>query len=265
MNDLENSISYSLDGSDNPDIYPFLPYILRDLWELGALPKTIIDILKRNNIPGKFPGLKILDLGCGKGAVSIYLAKEFGAVVHGVDGLADFINEANQKASEWGVDHLCSFETGDIREYTKQKHKYDVVILAAVGYVLGNVEETISALSNCINPNGFIVIDDGYIPDNTVFPNNIYIKESDYFNQLNRSNFEIVDTISIDESEMESMDSEIFEKIKRRVAELILKYPDKRTALEKYLLKQESENNIIENYVKNFSILLKRKQDVIPG
>jgi 2-polyprenyl-3-methyl-5-hydroxy-6-metoxy-1,4-benzoquinol methylase len=64
---LEKSIVESLDGPIT-EIFPYLPYILQDIWEIGADPDTMLQIIDRNI--EKRP-LKILDLGCGKGAISM--------------------------------------------------------------------------------------------------------------------------------------------------------------------------------------------------
>lgn len=60
--------------------------------------------------------LQVLDLGCGKGAVSIKLAKALRCKCHGIDAVPEFIAAAKEKAKEYGVDTLCQFEAGDVRE-----------------------------------------------------------------------------------------------------------------------------------------------------
>ena len=65
MEETKKSILESLDGSD-PELFPYLPYLLQDLWEIGADPLSMLSLI-RENIPNK--KLTILDLGCGKGAV----------------------------------------------------------------------------------------------------------------------------------------------------------------------------------------------------
>ena len=53
----------------HPNLYPYLSYILQDRWEIGSEPQTIIHIIEKHF--KNYADLKILDLGCGKGAVSI--------------------------------------------------------------------------------------------------------------------------------------------------------------------------------------------------
>lgn len=47
--------------------------------------------------------MKILDMGCGKGFVTISLAREFKCPCHGIDAMPVFIYEAEQKAIEYSV------------------------------------------------------------------------------------------------------------------------------------------------------------------
>ena len=90
--------------ADTTDIIPFLPYLLQDLWELGSSGQEMRELL-RPNVPVT-AGFTAPDLGCGKGAVSVTLAKALGIRCKGIDLIGDFIHEAREKAIEHGVDGL---------------------------------------------------------------------------------------------------------------------------------------------------------------
>lgn len=140
---VEEKLAKSL-TAESVELIPYLPYLLQDLWELGASPKDITEMITKHIPVSK--ETKVLDLACGKGAVSVYLAKELGCMVKGIDIIPEFIEFAIQKAQEYGVEELCEFLVGDITEMIKTEKDYDIVILGAVGDVLGNPEETISLL-----------------------------------------------------------------------------------------------------------------------
>ena len=106
MKDLEKSIVASLDGRDKK-LLPYFPYLMQDLWEIGASPEVIAELIKKHGLDKK---KKILDLGCGKGAVSVKLAREFDFSIHGVDAMPEFIVEAYQYAQKYKVEKLCKFE-----------------------------------------------------------------------------------------------------------------------------------------------------------
>jgi len=76
----------------------FLPYLLQDLWALGSYPDQIVEVISSLNL--QKDRTRILDLGCGKGALSISLAKKFGYKVKGIDAFSSFIEFANEKSKE---------------------------------------------------------------------------------------------------------------------------------------------------------------------
>ena len=105
------------------------------MWELGAIPNDIIHLIEQNI--EVTPNTKILDLACGKGAVSINLARAFGCKVKGIDLIPEFIDYAVTKALAYGLQDRCEFIVGDINESVLNENGYDIVILASVGDVLG--------------------------------------------------------------------------------------------------------------------------------
>ena len=69
---MKSEFNKSLDIQDE-EIAEFIPYILQDLWSLGGNPDVVVKIVKRNIT--LTPDSRIIDLGCGKGATLIELAK----------------------------------------------------------------------------------------------------------------------------------------------------------------------------------------------
>lgn len=82
----------------------------------------------------------LLDLCCGNGRISIYMAKKgFNAV--GVDISRAFLEDAERKAREHGVSNLVTFLEGDIRKLeevvrTRYSRPFDVLVSAwaSVGF-----------------------------------------------------------------------------------------------------------------------------------
>ena len=144
MKPIEESVVIAMDGSDQK-LFPYLPYILQDLWEIGADPEIIIGLIKKYF--DNYTDLKILDLGCGKGAVSIKISKTLGCKCYGIDAVPEFIKYAQYKADEFQVSHLCKFEPGDIRKKIEKLTDYDIIILGAIGPVFGDYYKTLSTLS----------------------------------------------------------------------------------------------------------------------
>lgn len=255
MKTIEESVVIAMDGSDK-ELFPFLHYILKDVWEIGADPDAINKLIKKhcNNLHE----LKVLDLGCGKGAVSVKVSKECGCYCYGIDAISEFIEFAKQKATDFKVNHLCKFETGDIREKTHELSDYDIVILGAIGPVFGDYYSTLTTLSKCINKNGIFIIDDGYIDDDSDFIHPLMYNKSEILQQIELAGMQLVENDIMDKEFIKDSDDYIFENIKRRCNELIEQMPDKQSLFLNYIKKQEIENNILENKVIGTTMVIKK-------
>lgn len=254
MNDLEQSVLNSLDGKSK-DLLPFIPYILQDLWEMGTDPKVICKLIKES-IKRDF--YNILDLGCGKGAVSVKLAAELNCKITGIDGVPEFIKEAETYAAKFNVNEKCRFTAGDIRNFSSSE-KFDIVILGAIGQVFGNMFETLKKVTNFLQKDGFIIIDDGYISDDETEAGRQYLRKKDFFTQIEGAGFAVIkEEISEFNCKVET-DEIIFRNIEKRIGELKLKYPEKEHLFEEYLQAQINENDTLENLLTTGTWLLKRE------
>ncbi|MBN2720381.1 MAG: class I SAM-dependent methyltransferase [Proteobacteria bacterium] len=143
-----------------PDLVPFLPELLGDLWSLGLPPDMVAALLRPFHLPGE--KTRVLDLGCGKGAAAVCLAGDSGFRVTGVDLFPPFIEEARMRAKEKGVGRLCRFIEEDILEYVKRPRRFDVAILISTGGVFGGLAESVTALRGQVVPEGLMVVGEGY-------------------------------------------------------------------------------------------------------
>lgn len=255
MEDLKRSIVESLDGSD-VELYPFLPYILQDLWEFGTDPSIILTLIK-DNIRGN--NLRILDLGCGKGAVSVRIAKEIECIVKGIDAMPDFIESARNYAIRFNVQDKCDFETGDIRVRLKELKDFDVVVLGAIGSVFGDLYNTLKIITRSLKPSGYVLLDDGYIPEESITNYNRCLRQKNFYNQITTAGFEIIQEVIFEKESIEESDNYIYDIIEKRTNELKNKYPDKKGIFDEYLKIQEYENYILANELVTGIWLLKLK------
>lgn len=120
-------------------------------------------------LPGIFRGLNlktnqtVLDTPCGKGGVSIPLAKKYEVKVLGYDVFKGCVKNANELAQKEGVDNLCTFRIGDIRKITKRNNICDLLLWIAPPHLWKNSEKTIKALRNCVKGGGLVFIADAYL------------------------------------------------------------------------------------------------------
>jgi SAM-dependent methyltransferase len=253
MKNLNESVVESLDGF-HTELLPYLPYLLQDIWEIGADPNTMLSLIKQYV---RLDKLSILDLGCGKGAVSIKIAQEINCTILGIDALHEFIESARDYAKKYKVGNSCKFEIGDIRVRIKELFSFDLIILGAIGPVLGDLETTLKTLAKSLNSHGYVLLDDGYIDDNSMTKYDRCLRRTDFYKQIKVAGFEIIHEEIFTKDMLEDSDNYIYASIKRRANELIYKLPDKREILEGYLRSQEFENQILENEIITGTWLLK--------
>ncbi len=257
MQSLEESVVKAMDGADN-ELFAYFPYMLQDIWEFGADPDAIVQLIEKHCTD--YHKLKILDLGCGKGAVSVKTAKKLNCACYGIDAVCEFIDIAKQKAAQWKVSHLCTFDTADIRTKIDELYDFDIVILGAIGPVFGDYFATLSVLSKCISQNGIIIIDDGVIDDSSNFSHPMMYKKSEIINQAQKAGMQMIDFDDIDKDEIAESDDFIFNNLKKRCEELMVKHPDKKHLFENYLTQQELENDVLENKVMGATMVFKKKE-----
>jgi len=88
------------------------------------------------------PGMRVLDLACGKGTTSVFLAREFGVQVYALD-LWEPPDEKWENAKAYGVEHLITPVYGDARDLPFAPGFFDAVI--------------------CINSYMYFGMDEGYL------------------------------------------------------------------------------------------------------
>lgn len=251
MKTIEESIATAMDFNEDVTIIPFLPYILQDFWELGTPPEIVIHFIQK--YCKNYSTLHVLDLGCGKGAVSVKLAAALKCSCYGIDGIPEFIATSKEKAREYGVETLCKFEVGDIREKIKVLDKYDVIILGAIGQVFGDYYVTLSTLSKHLTPEGIIIIDDAYIDDSSTFQHPALLQHSELLKQIGQAEMKLIDENIGGPSDSAKQ----FENIQRRCKELIAKYPDKASLFEKYIQTQADEYDALDNEIVGSVMIVK--------
>lgn len=242
--------------AESMELLPFLPYLLQDLWELGSVPDEIAALLKKHNV--LHAGDKVLDLACGKGAVSIKLALEFGANVTGVDIIPEFIEYARQKADELGAGSLCKFYVDDINAAVRKENNYSLVVYGAAGDALGRPDEVLSKLKNIIKSGGYIIYDDAYLPSKDkaqeIKHEYEYLTYDEWLAEFKKAGVKIIDSASSLKVEENDKNTRL---ITARAKELMKLHPDKKHIFEGYIKSQQDECDDLESAVTSVTWLLK--------
>ncbi|MCK4532186.1 class I SAM-dependent methyltransferase [bacterium] len=247
MSDLISECAYSIGASI--DMMPFIPEMLSGLWDIGASSERIVELVGKNYKKNK---ASCIDLGCGKGSIAIKIAKNFKFNVLGIDGIGGFIEEAKQYAKKYNVSNLCKFEVNDIRKMICKNKKYDLVIMAAVGGVLGDIGITVKKLKRVTKSDGIIIIDDCVLSDDSLFKSDKYLFFSEAKKCIKSQSLKIIDYYMQSDLEMKEINDYNTKIIKKNVERLKEKYSDKIRLFEKYVKNQIKES---EELVKTKGII----------
>lgn len=82
-------------------LLPHAGELFAALSALGSTPRRVVNMLARAGVGS---GDRVVDLGCGKGAVAVEAAPRLGCRVLGVDAIGPFIEAARSLVRERGVD-----------------------------------------------------------------------------------------------------------------------------------------------------------------
>ncbi|MCC6893826.1 MAG: class I SAM-dependent methyltransferase [Anaerolineae bacterium] len=115
---------------------------------------------------GMQPGVRMLDLACGKGEMLSRWAQTFGITGVGVDTSATFLETAQQRASELGVAEQVQFVRADGSDFIKPDDEYyhfDVVSCLGASWVGGGLVGILELMKMGLrNENSLILVGEPY-------------------------------------------------------------------------------------------------------
>ncbi len=253
----ERQVSAALETT--PDLLPFLPRLLADIWALGSWPAVIADALRPLGLSPS--STRVLDVACGKGAVGIRLAQDFGFEVLGVDLFEPFVYDARERAKQQGVDDRCEFRLADVHDLLTGDEGFDVVVWAALGGLLGTFDRCVGQLRKVVRPNGYIVIDDGFLVSGPPIAKpgyEHYASRRKTRQQLTKHGDELLRETLIPRNDVEACNRKNNRLIEIRATELAKRFPEHADRLAGYVDSQKAECETLERSIAAAVWLLQR-------
>jgi ubiquinone/menaquinone biosynthesis C-methylase UbiE len=109
------------------------------------------------DLAGLAPGMRVLDVGCGAGAVSIPAARAVGpgGRVTGIDLAGPMLTRARQAALAEGLTNVV-FLNVDASEPSFRAASFDAVVASFVVYLLADPGATLARWRDLLRPNGLL-------------------------------------------------------------------------------------------------------------
>ena len=98
----------------------------------------------------------VLDVGCGVGLSSCYLAEAIGCRVTGVDISPRMVFRSEERAANAGMMDRVMFKTGDIERLPFDDDEFDVVFVESVVSLLEKKRKAVSECVRVVKPRGFV-------------------------------------------------------------------------------------------------------------
>lgn len=123
---------------------------------LGVLHPGGLDATRKlAELSGIEKGSKIIDLGCGKGSSSMFLARRYGCHVVGVDIDERLLSTAREAAKKGDLSEMTEFRRADIENLPFEDDTFDGAISQAV-LVFTDKDRALREVARVVKPGGFV-------------------------------------------------------------------------------------------------------------
>lgn len=98
----------------------------------------------------------VLEVGCGVGLTTCYLAKEFDCKLIAIDICEEMVKIAEERAKRMGVKNKIEFKTADAQLLPFDDNFFDVVICESVNAFIENKQKAINEYKRVVKPGGYV-------------------------------------------------------------------------------------------------------------
>lgn len=243
--DLHRSIAASVDAS--PALLPVFDALFAGIDALGSTPRRIVNSLRRAGVEA---GDRVLDLACGKGAVSVRIASALGCRVLGVDGCRAFIGSARELARGQQVEHLCEFREGSVEQFARSSRgRFDAVLMIG----LWHCERAAPVLRKLTWRGGVYIIDDAVAStpaDGTTI--------ADVRRLIESLGDDVLEGTVMPRLAVRTLNARLYATLRSNAHRLARLEPRKRGALRSFLKRQRAANILLDGVLRPVILVARR-------
>jgi len=241
------------------ELVPFIKKLYLDVYEMGSSPELIVKILE----PLIYPKIDthVIDLGCGKGAVSLSIADKLNFNVTGTDIYPPFIEEAKRRAVDMNVARYCLFGVEDFELTLHKIRDYNIAVGASIAGYFGGIEKTCDWLRKMVSVGEYVVIEDGYINENSKFKETgwgHYRSYEETIALLDPHRKIIRDEIKKDSDAIIETNERYISSLEQGADRIITQRPDLAPKLNSYIEKQREYSKIMNENIKGAIWLIQK-------
>jgi ubiquinone/menaquinone biosynthesis C-methylase UbiE len=147
--------------------YDFMAYLKVPFFNIGGTPS--LDLLAQRC--GINENSHVLDVGCGTGGNSAYLAEMYGSQVTGIDISGLMVERANDRAISTGLEDRLSFSVGNAYDLDFPDGTFDMVMTVFVSQLL-DLKKVFPEFIRVLKDGGKLGINEmyraDYVPENLI-------------------------------------------------------------------------------------------------
>jgi ubiquinone/menaquinone biosynthesis C-methylase UbiE len=136
--------------------HEWLPLLLGDSFHPGKLALT----RRLGEMIGLKSGDRVLDVASGPGTTALFLAREFGVEIVGVDLAPDLVERANALAHEAGLQAQVRFELGDAEALPFEAASFDAILCECAFCTFPDKATAAAEFARVLRPGGRVGISD---------------------------------------------------------------------------------------------------------
>ena len=223
-------------------LIPVLADLFHGIDSLGSSPTRVVRMLRRAGLGSRST---LLDLGCGKGAACVAIARQLGWRCTGIDAVPGFVAAARELAARKGVASRCRFRVGDLRAATG---RFDAAIMLGVL----DVVRARRVLRTRIRRGGVYLIDDA------VGNGGERLTLAGARRALSKDGDEIISEDIWTADEVQRQEKRLYDRMERNAARLASVRPDLAQALKTFLQRQRDAARMLQRELRPVQWMVRR-------